>query len=253
LGAFVGEFAVFLGLLVVLLVALELGYRRGLRARREADGPDGTQIGAIQGALLGLLGLLLAFSFAGAAGRFMERQDLIVAEANAIGTAYLRTDLLADPQRTELREVLRRYTEHRLEFVRAERGADDAERLLEAESMHARMWDIALAGVGERSERVLGVLPPLNDVIDLHSSRLASARKHIPVPVQVLLLACSLLSICVIGYGCGRSGRRAAPLTVSLALIVGITLWLTFDLDHPRNGLIRLDDSALEALKFDDG
>ena len=242
------ELAIVLSLLAALLVALELGYRGGRRAGMETHAQDGAQIGAIQGALLGLLGLLLAFSFAAAAARFLERQDLIVQEANAIGTTYLRTDLLPEPRRTELRNALHDYAEHRLGVAHAHGGEWLAQAMLEADALHARMWSIAIGGVQDRSELALSLLPPLNDVIDIHSSRVAAAQKHVPPPVMILLLTCSLLAIVVIGYGCGRSGRRMAPLTVPLVLIIGITLWLTIDLDHPRRGLIRLSDAPIESL-----
>jgi hypothetical protein len=95
------------------------------------------------------------------------------------------------------------------------------------------------------------VLPPVNEVLDLHSTRIAAARKHVPGLGMVLLLASCLLSMAVIGYGCGIDGRRRLPLTLSLAVLIGMALWITFDLDYPRRGLLRLDDSPLTALKFD--
>jgi hypothetical protein len=98
---------------------------------------------------------------------------------------------------------------------------------------------------------ILGVLVPVNEVIDLHSTRLAAGRKHLPRPVMGLLIVCSMLATGVIGYGCGLGGRRRAPLTVSLAILIGMALWITVDLDHPRAGLLRLSDAPLEALKLD--
>ena len=103
------DLSVAAGLVVLLLAALEAGFRAGRRAASEADGRSSGQVGAVQGALLGLLGLLLAFSFAAAGGRFLEKQDLIVQEANAIGTAWLRADLLEEPHRSELRAALQRF------------------------------------------------------------------------------------------------------------------------------------------------
>ena len=99
---------------------------------------------------------------------------------------------------------------------------------------------------------MLGVLPPINDVIDLHSTRIAAGRKHLPGLVVGLLIACSLLALAVIGYGGGIGGHRRAPLTVSLTLLIGLSLWITIDLDHPRAGLLRLSDDPLRALRFDD-
>jgi hypothetical protein len=245
------DVSIFAALMAALLLALEIGYRRGRRTADDGDSAGSGQTGVIQAALLGLLGLLLAFSFAAASSRFLERQDLIVQEANAIGTAYLRADLLADPHRTNLRSALKRYTEHRLEATTGMRGTADPAIMGEVEALHERIWSAAIAGVRNQPEVAISVLPPVNEVIDLHSLRVAATRKHVPQLVFGLLIACSAISIGVIGYGCGSSGRRRAPLTVSLTLIVAASLWITFDLDHPRRGLLQLNDAPLQALKFD--
>src|SRR5690242_12223505 len=106
--ALLSDLLVALALLILFLIALELGFRRGRRAAA-ADPQASPQVSAVLGALLGLLGLLLAFSFAAAGTRFLERQDLIVTEANAIGTAYLRADMLSAPHREALRTALKDY------------------------------------------------------------------------------------------------------------------------------------------------
>ena len=95
------------------------------------------------------------------------------------------------------------------------------------------------------------MLTPVNDVIELHSTRLAAARKHIPGLVLALLISCSALALGVIGYGSGLVGRRRAPLTLSLALLISAALWITIDLDYPRRGLIRLSDAPLQQLHFE--
>jgi hypothetical protein len=248
---FVEEALVAAGLLALLLVALEGGFRAGCRAVREGDTAASGQVGAVQGAVLGLLGLLLAFSFAAAGARFLERQDLIVAEANAIGTSFLRADLLDEPERSQLRAALERYTQHRLELsARLARGLQPSD-LAEIGRLHAGIWSAAVAGVRARPAAMVSVLPPVNEVIDLHSIRLAAGRKHLPSLVLGMLIASSALAVAVIGYGCGLAGRRRAPMTVSLALLIGAGLWITIDLDHPRGGLMRLSDAPLQALGFD--
>jgi hypothetical protein len=239
------------GLLALLLTALEAGFRAGRAVKRDSQASGGGQVGAIQGAILGLLGLLLAFSFSAAGARFLERQDLIVEEANAIGTASLRADLLDEPHRSALRAALRRYTEHRLALSRQLRSGVEATVLAEIEQLHARIWRAAIAGVSSRPASMIGVLPPINEVIDLHSTRVAAGRKRLPMPVVGLLIVCSGLAIGVIGYGCGIGGGRNAPLTVPLAILIGAALWVTVDLDHPRAGLMQLSDAPLQALKFD--
>jgi hypothetical protein len=240
------------GLTALLIVVLECGYQWGVRAKAGGDAASSGQIGAIQGALLGLLGLFLAFTFAAAAARFLERQDLITTEANAIGTATLRADLLAEPHRMALRTALADYTRHRLGVSLHLRGGVLPADLAEAERLQARIWSAAVAGINDRPQAMLGVLPPVNDVIDLHSSRLAAGRKRIPVLIMAVLMASSLLAMGVIGYGSGIGGRRRSALTISLALVVGASLWITYDLDHPRAGILQLNDAPLRALRFDE-
>jgi hypothetical protein len=235
----------------LLLLSLEAGFRLGRRTARKADAQVSGQVGAIQGALLGLLGLLLAFSFGAAGTRFLDRQDLIVREANAISTAFLRADLLDEPQRAELRAALKRYTEHRLAASANLRPGLDPSVLAEVERLQAHIWRAAVAGVAARPEFALAILGPVNEVIDLHALRLAAGSKHLPPLVLGVLIACSALATSVIGYGCGLGGRRRAPMTVSLALLIGAALWITIDLDHPRAGLLQLSDAPLAALKFE--
>lgn len=244
------DLLVAVGLFVSLLVALEIGFRSGRRAKADAESTGAGQVGAIQGAVLGVLGLLLAFSFAAAGSRFLERQDLIVAEANAIGTAHLRADLLSEPHRSGMRDTLRRYTEHRIEVARVSRGSVHLEQMREVAGFHAELWRHALAGVNDRPAFTMAVLQPVNEVIDLHSNRIASGRKHLPLLVLGLLIASSVLAIGVIGYGCGMAGRRRTALAIPLTLIISAALWITIDLDHPRAGVLRLTDAPLREINF---
>jgi hypothetical protein len=238
------------GLLIALVCSLEAGYRLGRRAVRSGEDSGGGQIGAIQGALLGLLGLLLGFSFAGAASRFLERQDLIVEEANAIGTAYLRADLLDEPHGGHMRKALAEYVRHRLDATKSLAAGLSPDTAAQVNEFHTRLWNAARDGVVDKPEATLAVLNPVNEVIDLHSTRVAAGRKHLPALVLGLLIGCSLLAIAVIGYGCGISGRRSLSMTVPLAVLIAATLWTTIDLDHPRAGLIRLSDAPLEELNL---
>jgi len=236
-------------LVVSLLGALEFGYRTGVRRAREEDARAASQIGAVQGALLGLLGLLLAFSFAAAGARFLERQDLITKEANAIGTAYLRADLIPDPYASSLRAALREYTSHRVEVSRHLKDSISAANSAEVGAFHDRMWSAARDGSLAKPESMMAVVTAVNDVIDFHATRVAAGKKHLPMVVMGLLTACSVLSIGVIGYSCGTGKRRRATLTMSLAMLIAAALWITIDLDHARSGILRLSDAPLVALE----
>ena len=165
------------GLLLLLLLALEGGFRTGRHTLRKRAIEMTSQVGALQGAILGLLGLLLAFSFAAAGARFLERQDLILREANAIGTAYLRADLLDEPYRSDLRAALKRYAEYRIAVARHLRsGPMSAD--LEVEQQHAAIWKAARDGIAARPGAMLTVLAPVNEVIDLHATRVAAIEKR---------------------------------------------------------------------------
>ncbi len=241
----INDLAVALGVLLLLLTGLEVGYRLGSRTAGGPDSRAGSQVGTVQGALLGLLGLLLGFSFAAAGARFLERQDLIVDEANAVGTASLRADLMTKEARTEFRRALREYTTHRLKVSREiRRGLKEADQL-EIERFHDRLWNTAVRGVDGRADYAVVVLPAVNDVIDLHSTRVAAGHKHLPMLIMGLLVACSVLAVGVIGYGAGIGRRRRLALTMPLALLIGVALWVTIDLDRPRAGLLQLNDEPL--------
>ena len=239
------------GLLVILLLAIEVGFRFGRRAWVKHQAPPSGQIGAVLGAILGLLGLLLGFSFAAAGARFLERQDLIVEEANTIGTAYLRAGLLADPHRAALRDALRQYTDHRVEISKHLRHGFTPDMGARIKLLHEQMWDAALAGVQANPDATLAVLDPVNDVIDIHSTRIAAGRKHLPALVLDLLIASSILAIGTIGYGAGPTGRRSNALVVPLAVLIAMALWITIDLDQPRAGMLRLSDAPLKVLQAD--
>lgn len=232
------------------VLAAEVGYRIGAR-RRKTEG-ERADLGVVQGAVLGLLGLLLGFSFAGAAGRFLDRQDLIVREANAIGTAYLRADLIDEPQRGSLRGMLSEYTRLRIEGGKAFSLEERAEHAQASEILHERLWETAIEGVRSKPEVVEVVIPAINDVIDLHTTRLAAARRHLPLPVMTLLMACAGLSLWMMGYSNGLSRRRNVGMMIPLAFVVASAIWFTIDLDYPRRGLIRLNDGPLMDLKFAD-
>lgn len=247
------DFLIVPGLLVMLFVAQEVGFRAGLRKRAAAEAGAGAagQVGAVQGALLGLLGLLLGFSFAGAATRFLERQDLITREANAIGTAYLRADLLGDPHKSALKAALRDYTAHRIDASKQFRYGLSNEVLDEVQVMHGRMWTAARDGAAANLPVAVVVLPPVNDVIDIHSLRVAAGSKHLPAQIMGMLIGCSVIAMSVMGYGAGLAGRRATLLLFALIVLIGTALWTTIDFDHPRAGLLRLSEAPLKALRFD--
>ena len=232
------------GLFLGLVGCLELWFTFGRRVRRRR-GEALDQLANIQGATLGLLALLLGFSFALAAGRFSERQKLIVDEANAIGTAWLRCDLLPSGARAEVREWLRRYVEQRIAFYDAATDQEQHAAVAESEALQVKMW-AAVSSAAQSSPAIANVLlPPFNEVIDLNGMRVAATARHMPTMLMALLLASSAVSVAAVGYGCGVAGKRNIVLTTALAFLISGTLWAIIDMDHPRKGLIRVGQQPM--------
>lgn len=219
------------------LVVLEVSYQFGRRVKPKEAAP---QLATVQGATLGLLGLLLGFSFSGATGRFIDRQDIVVREANAIGTAYLRADLLEPAPADALRTALRDYLDARIVlFSELDAARMTAARLRLAELQRAA-WGTATEAV--RANPAIGnlLLPPLNEMFDLLSTRDNLSERHIPPIVLLLLCGCAALSISTIGYGCGLQRRRGLGTVGAFTLLVSVALWITIDFDYPRRGLIKV-------------
>ncbi len=181
----------------------------------------------------------MALHFSGAASRFIDRLDIIVKEANALGTAYLRADIIAEPQRGELKAALKEYTADRVILLSRE-GSSQIEHLLaKVSGLHKRMWASAIKGTQDNAPLMAVVLPPINEVIDLHSVHLAMARRHLPIPIMALLLGAAAVGVGMIGFGNGRLGRRFSVLDAVYGVVLALALWMTIDLDYPSLGIIR--------------
>jgi hypothetical protein len=181
---------------------------------------------------------LIGFAFSGAASRFINRQDLIVEEANALGTAYLRADTIAEPQRSELKDAIKEYTADRVKLLSRE-GRNQIEPLLaKVSGLHERMWKSAINATQNNARLMSVVLPPINEVIDLHTTHLAMARRHLPVPIMAVLFATAAISVGMIGFGNGRIGRRFSVLDSVYGVVLAAALWMIIDLDYPGFGII---------------
>lgn len=226
-------------LLAILLVAHEAGYRIGLRAPPAGDDYQ-RRVDMIRNAVLALVTFLVGFSFAAAGSRYIDRQDLIVKEANAVGTTWLRATLLPDAERDRLQAELRRYVADRLELY-ATYDWNRIHRLLDkAGESHGRLWQAARAGVGNDHQLGLLVLPPLNEVIDIHAEHLSAARRHIPEAIMVGIIVLAAVGLAMIGYDNGLARKRYFLLVGTFAFVSAASLWMTVDLDWPRHGLMQV-------------
>lgn len=247
----VSEILIFAVLVLALIVTEALGWRIGHQYREGADEAARAQVGSLQAAVLGLLALLLGFTFAMAAARFDERRELVVEEANAIDTAHLRSDLLPEPARGAFKALLVRYVDIRVAFYRAG-GSTPKQGVTESEGerIHTQLWQLAVAEARrEPTPTVALLIQVLNQLIDLHESRVAMLSNHVPAIVIWLLLLVAVLSAAITGYSAGFASRHyRLPAALTLLLIATVTL-VIIDLDRPRRGLIHSGEAAMVELQ----
>jgi hypothetical protein len=246
------ELLVAVGLIAGVVASHDIGFWLGSLTRSD-DEPFDRQITLVRTSTAALVAFLVGFAFSGAASRYSNRVDIIVKEANALGTAYLRADTIAEPQRGELKAALKEYTADRVALLSRE-GRDQIEPLLaKVSGLHERMWSAAITATQDNAPLMAVVLPPINEVIDMHSMHLAMARRHLPTPIMAVLLGTAAISLGIIGFGNGRIGRRFSLIDAVYGAVLAAALWMTIDMDYPGGGMIRVSSrpvvEALAAMK----
>ena len=231
-------------LFVGILVALAFGRWIGKRiiARYGASAPG---IGSLETAVFALLGLIIAFTFAGALSRFDTRRAQIVDEANAIGTAYLRIQLVPASVQPKLRETFRRYVDSRIETYRRlpDIAAAKAE-LAHTEELQGEVWSQAVAAVrmpGTPPIAELLVLPAFNEVFNFITIRTSATLMHPPLVVYAMLIGLALASALLAGYQTAGENAYDWMHQLGFAGIVALTVYVILDIEYPRLGFVRLD------------
>lgn len=233
--------------LLLLVAVTELSYRYGLHLHLTKDEARKGQIGGIQAAILGLLALLLGFTFALAVQRYETRRGLVVDEANAIGTAYLRASFLPPEQRAAVEGLLRSYVNTRINYYEA--GQDQA-KVLAAEEAAAKiqreLWSQAtIAATASPTPIMATFVTSLNEVIDLDAMRLNALRTHVPGAVWIILLLVAGCGCYASGYGSGASGARTTFSSFVLPVLIALVISLISDIDRPRGGLISIKQQPM--------
>jgi hypothetical protein len=242
-------------LLGVLLLAIEAGYRLGLRlAEDTGDAPKG-QIGAIQASLLGVLALLLGFTFSLSLQRHDSRSQAVIVEANTIGTAMLRAGLLPPPLHNQAGDKLREYLDLRVEAggISLDNTAERDAVLRKALDVQKQLWELGTRAVQENPSPVPSGLfiQSLNDLIDAYGLRDAALKRHVPEIVLFLLFGAFALTACLVGYASGIARHRASFPTYILVILITFLVFLIIDLDRPRRGLIEVSQQSLVDLQVE--
>jgi len=243
-----------LSLFALIALCMRSGWIFG-RRRLAALGDNANEgLGAVDGAIFGLMGLLLAFTFTGAASRFDARRDLIVQETNAIGTAWLRLDLLSEGPRAQAQDLMRRYLDQRLDVYREVTDqARTAQSLTKVAELQNDIWDLVMTQSRENKSQPLvqSLVPALNDMFDIATSRVLASRQHPHFAIFGMLLILVLVSAFLVGFSQAKVGRQSRLHLVGFAATTALALYVIIDLEYPRVGMIRVDnfDQALVELR----
>jgi len=240
---------VFIAFALIALATYEVGFRVGRwwqgRSPDEHEGPTGVLVGS----LLALMAFLLAITMGMAADRFDTRRGVVLAEANSIGTTFLRAGYMSEPASGRSQELLREYTPLRI-LTEDPRGL--ATRIARSNEILDELWTIAedQARAAPESE-VLGLyIAALNDAIDTNETRVvAGLYARVPETVLLLLIIGSALTLGMVGYSAGLTRRRSPLTAIVLIVVLGAVISLVVDLDRPRGGFIEVSQQPLVDLQ----
>jgi uncharacterized membrane protein (Fun14 family) len=240
-------------LLGLLVASIEVGYRVGRTRASTCTESVKEHIHAIQSAILGLLALLLAFTFSLALQRFDSRSEAVVDESNAIGTAFLRADLLSSPFRDEARLAIGSYLDIRIGEAQVQLS-DQAARKAANEAAGAAqltIWNIGMrASTADNASRsTLLFVQAVNELIDSFGRRSAALDRHVPELVTLLLFATFLLAGAVMGYAAGVAAHRPSLAAYVLVGLMVVLVFVVLDLDRPRRGVIQVSHTSLVDLQ----
>jgi hypothetical protein len=234
--------------IVLVFVAHEVGHRLGRAASSRPDAEKESTTGAISGAILGLVAFMLAFTFGIAADRYDMRKALVREEANAIATAYLRTDFLPDSARTASASLYRSYVDQRVSAVQKNDLAALMRTDVEARRIHRSLWAMAVANGKRDLNSDVGALyiEGLNHVMEIHALRMnVGVQMRIPPGIWGILFALIGFSLVGVGYHTAVAGSSKSWMTLTLALSLATVVGLIAVLDRPQTGVIGVSQQPL--------
>jgi hypothetical protein len=241
-------------LLAGMIVLLETGRRLGVRRRSTESEGERSSLGAIEGAVFALFGLLMAFTFSGAAMRFNEKRMLIAEEANTIETAYLRLQFVSPEAQPNLRGLFRNYLDSRLSTYRKLPDMAAAEiELVRSKRIQEEIWTEAIAATRLPGSHPAAWLLPvaLNKMIDIVTTRTMALQLHPPRVIYALLFGLGLICSLLAGYRMSAGQKRSWLHILGFTVITVIVVYVMLDVEYPRTGLFRLEaaDEVLVKLR----
>ena len=244
--------ALFAATTIVVVLAIEVGYKLGHTAHRRSENEKESPVSAIAATVLGLLAFILAFTFAIVTDRYDARKALVREEANAIRTAWLRSDFLPEPDRGEAAGLLREYVNRRLAAVQSNNLDQVHNALIESVRIQRQLWDMAVVNARKdmNSDVAALYIESLNELSNLHALRVAvGLQARIPGAIWVVLYALVILGMIAVGYQTAIAGSRRTWAMLILALSFSLVIALIAELDGPGSGHIRVPQQPLVDLR----
>jgi hypothetical protein len=232
----------------IVMLFWEVGYRFGHSLARTQDSESGQSITTLVSIILGLVAFLLAFTFNMAATRFQDRRDVMIEDVNAIGTTYLRTETIAEPERSHIKALLKNYVENRINMS----SANDIEsRLARSSELQTALWqETAAVTEKDRSPVAAIFVTSMNETIDLHTKRITMMFQHrIPGLIWVSLYMLTILGIAAMGYQNGLLDHGRSPAVIIVTLMFAVVIFMIADLDKPGAGIIDVDQQPMIDLR----
>lgn len=241
----------FMATMLIVVMAIDIGYRLGAAVLRRTSDEKESSASTIAGSILGLVAFILAFTFGIVTDRYDDRKTLVREEANAIRTAYLRSDFLPEADRDKAAVLFREYVDARLKAAQTRKREHLQDTLIATGQIHQKLWDMAVANarVDMNSDVAALYIEALNGVIDFHASRVAVSQARIPAGIWVVLCVLVVLGMLGLGYQMAIASSRRSLITLALALAFSIVITLINSLDSPHSGFITVSQQPLEDLR----
>jgi hypothetical protein len=244
--------AVFTATILVVVVAIEGGYRLGRAAHSRSEDEKESPVSAIAATILALLAFIMAFTFGIVSDRYDARKALVREEANAIRTAWLRSEFLPEPDRGEAVRLLRGYVDRRLAAVRSNDLAQVRAAVVESGRIQRQLWDMAVVNARKdmNSDVAALYIESLNELTNLHASRVAvGLHARIPAGIWRGLYALAVLAMLAVGYQTAIAGSRRSWVMLMLALSFALVITLIAALDRPQSGYVPVSQQPLEDVR----
>jgi hypothetical protein len=234
---------IFLVSVVVILAVVEIGRRLGVRAR----GQGGDKVLTLEAPIIGLLALMIGFTFAMALSRFEARREAVLDEANAIGITALRAQLLPAPHSAEALKLLREYVQIRLDITQRVPSQTDLDAAIaRSNALLQALWQQAKAVAATDRGPVMGLfIQPLTQVIENHEKRLAALRTKLPNIVLMALYGVAIIATAFAGYASGLQAWRSRWPVYIMGTLIAAVILLIQDIDRPSTGFIRVSQQPM--------